>query len=656
MRRYERGIFGSLLKNGKRFYKPALGVILIVFAVNLYNTQPFVSTYSPGYDQDRYYAMTVQNQSDTSPRSDVPSVYTLIEPDLGRGTLKASTTWHILLQGGIFTSSVTDAESYKMSMRINSGLTVSAITANGVPLEFTDLQEDFMGIKFVTFDMPYSLQTIDTSYLASGSSDSKGIELVVEYGGYFKVWRPDAVSGFLGLVISPQYLQFASSVWEAESLPPNLWSGSQSRSVNIAGSTAFHNPNVVDVVLPENLMLINKYISYGVGPLADQIVKPWVVSKNEDGTKTWRFSTRYMGPVDYYAADYQYERIAAGERYIDFYFARKNLEMVEKYHVFDMLSEVYEYCATKISPRSPRDIVIVQTQGPGEINFSEDTLTRQWGAAAGRDSYVYTIILQWWSDMRFVPTRNRDAEELAEEVLKVLRGEEVIRHEWNGFGIAEYISYRYAKESLGEEYADASYVDNWKNKASDYYRNFYVRNPEYAALLPLNQFNLLMQQQIELRNYYTMPLKIWKAAQIIGEDKMDEVLSKVYREAYLNVEAAKRSWSELSVDDFWSTQRIARPTGAADEYYTRLYQMFFGQAPMPGSSIDFNQEVATPSSLMEEFGLKQTDALFISMKFLYDSLLQAYQTPMPTLAYTDFLEACGLTAEDLELTEEDFKI
>ena len=93
VRKYGKGMLGSFLFNGKRLYRPALGVVFIVLAVQLYVGQPFVSRAAPGYDPDLLHFMRMERSSSLPPA--FSNVHTKIVPDLNNGTIKAFSTWNV---------------------------------------------------------------------------------------------------------------------------------------------------------------------------------------------------------------------------------------------------------------------------------------------------------------------------------------------------------------------------------------------------------------------------------------------------------------------------------------------------------------------------------------------------------------------------------
>ena len=654
VRRYGRGLFGSLLKNGKKFYKPIVGIACIVLAVNMYITQPFVSRAAPGIDPEMAAFVAKERISDN--RLTPVDVYTLLEPNLQKGKVTGYTTWQFAQYTGLFGDSLPSINvgaSYKMYLQINSGWTVSSVVANGVDLDFTELPEEIQNFKFITFDLPSSMQELAYSRFPLIVAGTKGIELTIEYGGQLKIWRENEQNGLFGTIASPYYL-------ELDGLPPDLW------AMHPRGAMVDHHINVVDVVLPANMVMINHYATINSNYLFQSPVS--IYSKNEDGTNTWRYSSNSpLSRRPLYAADYIFERIEldGNGRSIDVYYARKNKDVMEKYNALDILKAAYDYCTEKIALPSGNNgvtTVLLQNRGAGEMQFSEDSLINQWRAGSGRDSYATEIISEWWNSIRFVSERNRSGEQIAEEILREMQGEPLLNmaqgQDWNSAGLVEYIAYCYTKETFGEDIAKDNYINTWKKNIRNYHNNFYTRNPEYMKLLPQRHINMLAQNVQEALLYSGIALKIHKAAQLIGgEDKMIEIISGLFQTAIKNPEWSAWAKSDFSVEDFWETQSIDRPTGKADEYFTSLYGMLFGQKERPENGLYFSQSVPVPNDIFIECGMNSDEPLAVIITDIYFRLINMYGDRLAsTLAYTDFLEACGLAAEDLELTEEDFKI
>ena len=106
---------------------------------------------------------------------------------------------------------------------------------------------------------------------------------------------------------------------------------------------------------------------------------------------------------------------------------------------------------------------------------------------------------------------------------------------WSAEGLTVYSTYRLIKEKYGELYANQYYVDDWKRCVDEQDRNFYNRHPEYLEKLPESYQELIRVSNSDINYYKRMPLMILKAEELVGgEEKMDEILSKMYSD-YNNV-------------------------------------------------------------------------------------------------------------------------
>jgi len=94
------------------------------------------------------------------------------------------------------------------------------------------------------------------------------------------------------------------------------------------------------------------------------------------------------------------------------------------------------------------------------------------------------------------------------------------------------------------------------------------------------------------------------------------------------------------------------PQGATYGWLSRLYGIVFGQIPLPELE-DFLENMKL-SDILCECGL--TEEYWVGQRIRsWHSMIMEYYMPPPKLYYSDFLETCGLTAKDLELTKEDLR-
>ena len=160
-RKYEKGAFGSLPFNIKKFYLPIAGAALILLSVNHYRSQPFYNNAPIEVDWEVV--------DDIGAALNITSISADITPDFSRGRMFGRIVYEIdgNVNGG------------KSRMIINSGYTVYSMLLDGEPIEFIDLNNDQFTIKHIEFEIP----------------TGDRMELVVEYGGYPMLW------GFSRLII-----------------------------------------------------------------------------------------------------------------------------------------------------------------------------------------------------------------------------------------------------------------------------------------------------------------------------------------------------------------------------------------------------------------------------------------------------------------------
>lgn len=150
------------------------------------------------------------------------------------------------------------------------------------------------------------------------------------------------------------------------------------------------------------------------------------------------------------------------------------------------------------------------TSASDESNFTKEALNDPRKGANATEILAHEIVHQWWGIGRYMmDTTNQD---------------------WSSEGFTVYATYRMFKEQHGDEYAQKYYVDYWRQTLENSNNHFYVRNPEYMALLPEKYIAALQAQIWDARVYNKVPLQILKAEKLVGgEDKMDEILAGLFR-------------------------------------------------------------------------------------------------------------------------------
>lgn len=459
IRKYEKGILGSMLYNIRKLYLPVIGAVLIILSVNHYLNQPFYNSAPPEVNWDAVH--------DTGADLRYKSISAEINPDFSKGTMHGKITY-------IITSR--NEQAVKKRLIINSGYKIYNISINGKAITYNDLGDDNFVTKHIEFEIPHGYD----------------MKLEIEYGGYPMLWGAYKTN-LGGAEISRSNVELRNY-----SLIPSL--------------NAFGVYLKVSVVLPDNLTLIS--LENAVDSVID----------NGDGTKTWKLSNDY-DYLDIFASDYASRTVTADTMTAEFYFHKNFTNLLEENNFEEVLTDVFNYCTKHFGPLSYLEnntLKLIQTsafnfgggatQGVsnmGETTFSIYSLTDPRKGATGKEILAHEIIHQWWGLNRMI----WESEETPE---------------WTSEGLTVYSTYRLYKEKYGEEYGQKNYVDKWKMAVEEMNRNFYHRHPEYLKIMPEEFAARIRVRELEVAKYSLMPLKIYKAAELVGgEEAMDKILTKL---------------------------------------------------------------------------------------------------------------------------------
>ncbi|MCL2007344.1 MAG: hypothetical protein FWG77_04590, partial [Treponema sp.] len=385
-RRYEKGIFASIIFNCRKRYLPVLGTLLLVLSLSLYRNQPFFNDAPLETDWSSIFSVHEYNEE-----LSILSATAHIRPDFNRGTLFGEIKYTIddSSAGGI------------KRMNINSGLSVYSMTADANPIAFTDLNNDQFLTKNIEFDIPEGTK-----------------ELVVEYGGYPMLWGASKL-GFLGVEISRNNVELRVS-----SLIPDLRLNNTRVSVNI--------------VLPDNFIPLPSSLNVLVGNNID----------NGDGTKTWAIIHPSVDYIEIFAADYLSRSIRTGGINVEFFYHRNFHSLLEEHGIDEVLSDVFTFCIERFGPLhflNDNYLRLIMTSAynfgggavPGISDMSETTfsiysLTDPWKGATGMEILAHEIIHQWWGLNRVIWDHYDDFPA------------------WTSEGLTVYSTYRLYKEKYGE--------------------------------------------------------------------------------------------------------------------------------------------------------------------------------------------------------------
>ncbi len=469
IRRFGKGLLGSLMLGVRRIYRPAIALALLACSVTAWAFQPFYDQSNPDLS-----AMTLDTL-ETADGVTCSGRAADVRPNLALGTVQGTATYQFQNTSG---------QERTVSFGIAPGYSITSAQANGrdVSAVLTGYQESNMALLEITIPA------------------DRDIELVLEYGGLPKDWN--IMSTMQGEPeLSPKYLCL-----ESQNMAPYLLNVAAPEDTGVF-------PAVIDITLPEHMTVIP------FGPSDAEILE-----QHEDGTLTWRYETSGPGSI-LYAGDYVREDIQAGGVTVQFYYGRKHQTIMEQAKAAEAVREVIEYCTEHYGSPSfaaTGSLKLIQSRVAGggyattgaslldEADFTANNLESAEKGAIPGEVMIHELVHQWWG-------------------LGNMFDDSDTASPWSSEGLTVYTTYRIVKDLYGEDYAKEHYVDQWQTAVDDYYQNFYVRNPEYLSSLPEEEQLRISNSLATMRRYSEMPLMILKAEQLAGgEDAMDQILYNLF--------------------------------------------------------------------------------------------------------------------------------
>lgn len=469
IRRYGRGLAGSIVRNSRNVFLPVSAALLIFSGVAVYNGQPFLDHSKLEIDMNALYGSMPFNE-----QVSYSSMRVEIEPDVLLGRQRGTMALTLHNEG---------EQTQTVAFRINPGYTFTSVTANGKTAMFRDLADDDQNGKTMEIDLPAERE----------------IELKIRYGGFPQEWN------LLELMqgeseISRDYVYLSN-----EGLAPAPWGLMPRGGQPLAYS--------LDVRLPEGMTPVPFGLETAVR----------LDSRKEDGV-LWRFESDVPLSI-LYAGDYESMKFLGGGIEVEFFYSAKRRSLLEKYDADETLAQVFDYCTERYGPlrfaeEGKMRIIEIGSKGGGyashgvsvmsETSFNEQSLSDTRKGAGGDEVLAHEIIHQWWGLGRMFSAEDEQGA-------------------WSSEGLTVYTSYRLMKELYGETYAKKNYVDQWQADVDDYYDNYYIRNPEQLEKLPEKYRAMLRNRFMQVRHYSEMPLIILKAEKLVGgEAQMDRILRELF--------------------------------------------------------------------------------------------------------------------------------
>ncbi len=465
IRQYGKGVLGSLTRSVRRVYRPVLALVLLACSGAAYAAQPFIDHSNPDLSVMSFYEIPYAEGVTFVRRT------AQVFPDTSAGAVSGMASY-------VFQN--TSGQEQSIAFGINPGYTISNVKANGTEVPFTvsDYQEYNEVLLEVTIP------------------DYEEVELTMDYSGFPQESLPTMQGG---KELSSEYLCL-----ENAALAPRL--------LNVLPGEEGY-PAEIEITLPDSMLVVP------FGPSQAE-----VISENGDGKRTWRYEDSGTGGI-LYAGDYIREDIEAGGMTIEFYYGRKHQAVMEAAEAVEAVKAVVDYCTEhygKLSYGGGETLKLIQSRVAGggyasdgaslldEADFTIANLSNTSKGAVPGEIFIHELVHQWWGLGNMFDEAGPDSP-------------------WSAEGLTVYTTYRIVKGLYGEDYAREHYVDQWQQAVDDYYLNFYVRYPEYLAMLPeAEQWNITNSLS-QVRQYNEMPLKILRAEQLVGgEEVMDQILHGLF--------------------------------------------------------------------------------------------------------------------------------
>ena len=467
IRRYGRGLLGSLARGLRRIYRPAIALVLLACSGTAYAAQPFYDNSNPDLNAMELYNLDYAEGVTFLDRT------MQVFPDTQAGTVEGRAVYRFRNTSG---------QGWTVYFGVDPGYDLTAaVDGEAVPAVRTGYEESNMALWEIS--LPADEQ----------------VELALEYGGFPKDWNlSSTVQG--DPEISETYLCL-----ENQNLAPYL--------LNVLPGDEGY-PTTVEITLPSSMTAI----PFGTSEAE-------VIAEHGGGTKTWRYTHNRTGGI-LYAGDYIREDIQAGGITVEFYYGRKHQAVMEAAGAADAVKAVISYCTEHYGFPSAfgatGTLKLIQSRVAGggyavdgaslldEADFTAASLGDTGKGTVPGEVFIHELVHQWWGLGNMF--------DVADETSP-----------WSSEGLTVYTTYRIVKELYGEDYAQKHYVDQWQREVDGYFLNFYVRHPEYLEKLPEEERLNIAGSLSGVRHYSEMPLKILKAEQLVGgEEAMDQILHGLF--------------------------------------------------------------------------------------------------------------------------------
>lgn len=476
VREHGLGPIRSLLLHSRSFAPPAFAALLLFSSVLVAHAQPYMDHAAPpeldlSSETGGMYTLFYDEEQEAQPVTLLSTSSDItLEPE--RGLLSSQVAYRLRNESG---------GEQPLTLSLNPGYTVDAVLANGIPILFTDLQNDYyIGLKDVELTLP-----------AAGT-----VELTVAYHGSPKL------PGGTGMLFFYQEITPAYTALMTGDTAPAL-------SAEVSEDCRF----TARVTLPESMTLI----SSGETPNAPELA-------GNLATYTLRGAGR--GPL-IFAGDYMTLPVEGVSFPASFSFGRALNAPLSKLGIQSLLRNTLSFCEALLGPlpyseQNPLNIVMTSAHMMGgganqnmsymgEACFTSANLAASVKGATDAEVIAHELIHQWWGIARCVMDEEHPA--------------------FTAEALTSYTTYRLMRELYGEAYAQTHYIAVWRQRVNKLDSGFYMQNPQYAGALPADAQAILGATVFDTNVYARAPLSIYYAEQLIGTQALDAALRTLFEDS-----------------------------------------------------------------------------------------------------------------------------
>ncbi len=465
VRRYGRGLLGSLFANSRRVWMPlCLVAMLLLFGVSY--------AFEPIFDDSKPMDYSGMMSSGTGITTFVGSAPEVGNPNLTLTNksfnLEVDTKGRTLSGLAIYKLSSSSGSPQTLPLKMNTGLYIDDVVINGekgkaIRGETGEVSTANWGIELPAADeyeitLAYSGRMMNDNTILQRASN--GIS-----EGY--VWLPTAG-------VSP------------------------SIDVNVADSASFSG----SLSLDENLEPV-----FAGGRVEKDITK--------DGKTGWKFtgSAGTQG-TRMFAAEYMTRTFEAGGLTIEFKYFKKHDKSLTDMDAINVIKAAIDYFTEAYGPLIYSErLTMLELPAYVSGGFASDNMSAMdetsFNAAGylpvasltpdsrgGIDVLVHEIAHQWWG-LATMPIQDGVSS-------------------WSAEGITCYSTYRFMEQYYGKEYAEERFLKVWQKGWNTYQNAFYIQHPEYLAKLSEGDASNVMGSFVNISLYDIMPLMMLKGEEALG--------------------------------------------------------------------------------------------------------------------------------------------